>query len=108
MFGESCSSCYTEHNKIGIAMFGFFYDFISILQAAAKTHQRGKNLLALRSLELLNIHNYALAFNSQPPRVSKFLTHRTPTAEGRSPLVMWARRRQTNGTGLRLALPSLD
>jgi hypothetical protein len=108
MFGGSCSSSYTEHNKIWFAIFGFFYDFISILQVAAKTHQRGKNLLVLRPLELLNIHNYALAFNSQHPRISKSLTHRTPPAEGRSPPAMWARRRQKNGTGLRLALPSLD
>jgi hypothetical protein len=27
IFGESCSSCYTEHSKIGFSIFGFFYDF---------------------------------------------------------------------------------
>jgi hypothetical protein len=26
-FGESCSSYYTEHRKIGFAIFGFFYKF---------------------------------------------------------------------------------
>jgi hypothetical protein len=53
--------------KLGLPFFDFFYNFIRILQVAAKTHQRGKNLLVLRPLELLNIHNYALAFNSQNP-----------------------------------------
>jgi hypothetical protein len=28
---RNCSSSHTEHNKIGFAIFGFFYDFISIL-----------------------------------------------------------------------------
>jgi hypothetical protein len=93
---------------LGLPFLDFFYNFIRILQVAAKAHQRGKNLLVLRPLELLNIHNYTLDFNSQHPRISKSLTDRTPSAEGRSPPVMWARRKQTNGTGLRLALPSLD
>jgi hypothetical protein len=43
MFWESCSSSYTEHKKIGFAIFGFFCDFIRILQVAAKSTQRGKN-----------------------------------------------------------------
>jgi hypothetical protein len=42
MLWESCSSSYTEHNKIGFAIFGFFCDFIRILQVAAKSTQRGK------------------------------------------------------------------
>jgi hypothetical protein len=37
MLRESCSSSYTEHNKIKFAIFGFFYDFISNLQDTAKT-----------------------------------------------------------------------
>jgi hypothetical protein len=40
MFGESCSSCYTEHNKIEFAFFGFFYDFIWNLQDPAEIHKR--------------------------------------------------------------------
>jgi hypothetical protein len=39
MLWESCSSSYTEHNKIGIAIFGYFYDFILNLQIAANTHK---------------------------------------------------------------------
>jgi hypothetical protein len=50
-FGKSCSSSDTEHNKIGFAIFVFFYDFTWILQAAAKTHQRVKNHFARRPLE---------------------------------------------------------
>jgi hypothetical protein len=37
MFWESCRFGYTEHNKIGFAIFGFFFDFILNLQVAAKT-----------------------------------------------------------------------
>jgi hypothetical protein len=43
MFRETCSFSYTEHKKIGFAIFGFFCDFIQILQVAAKSTQRGKN-----------------------------------------------------------------
>jgi hypothetical protein len=32
-----CSSSYTEYNKIGFAIFGFFYNFIFNLQGTAKT-----------------------------------------------------------------------
>jgi hypothetical protein len=32
-----CSSSYTEHNKIGFAIFGFLYDFILNLQGTVKT-----------------------------------------------------------------------
>jgi hypothetical protein len=48
---ESCSSGYTEHNKIGFAIFGFFNDFICILQVAAETQQRVKKHFARRPLE---------------------------------------------------------
>jgi hypothetical protein len=40
IFGESCSSCYTEHKKIGFAIFGFFLridmDFTSFSQNTSK------------------------------------------------------------------------
>jgi hypothetical protein len=42
MFCRSCSSSYTENNKIGFAFFGFFCELIWILQVAAKNTQRGK------------------------------------------------------------------
>jgi hypothetical protein len=32
MFCRNCSSSHTDPNKIGFVIFGFFYDFISILQ----------------------------------------------------------------------------
>jgi hypothetical protein len=35
-----------EHSKIGFAIFGFFFDFIRILQGAAETHQRVKKHFA--------------------------------------------------------------
>jgi hypothetical protein len=51
MFRKSCSSSHTEHNKNGFAILGFFYDFINILQVAAKTHKEVKNHFARGSLE---------------------------------------------------------
>jgi hypothetical protein len=51
MFGESCSSCYTKHNKIGFAIFGFFCDLLWILQVPAKTHKGVRNLFARRPLD---------------------------------------------------------
>jgi hypothetical protein len=51
MFGASCSSGYTEHNKIEFAFFGFFYDFIWILQDPAQIHKRGKKHFSRRPLE---------------------------------------------------------
>jgi hypothetical protein len=40
MLWESCSSSYTEHKKIGFAIFGFLDDFIGILQV---TGPKGTN-----------------------------------------------------------------
>jgi hypothetical protein len=37
ILSRNCSSSYTEHNKIGFKIFGFFYDVIWTLQVAAKT-----------------------------------------------------------------------
>jgi hypothetical protein len=54
IFGESCRSCYTEHNKISSAIFGFFCDLLWILQVPAKTHKGVRNLFARRTLERLN------------------------------------------------------
>jgi hypothetical protein len=51
MFGESCSSCYTEHNKIELAIFGFFYDFKSNLQCSAISPKGVKIHFAKESLE---------------------------------------------------------
>jgi hypothetical protein len=48
MLWESCSFGYTEQKKIVFAIFRFFYDFIGILQGAAKNTQRGKKLFASR------------------------------------------------------------
>jgi hypothetical protein len=46
MLWESCSSSYTENHKIGVEIFGFFCDFIRILQVAARSTQRVRNLFA--------------------------------------------------------------
>jgi hypothetical protein len=44
-FCKSCSSSRTEHNKIGLAIFVFFYDFILNLQVTAKTLNKGRIIL---------------------------------------------------------------
>jgi hypothetical protein len=51
MLWKSCSSSYTEHNKIGFAIFGFFCDFIRFFKVAAKTHKGVKNHFASGPLE---------------------------------------------------------
>jgi hypothetical protein len=59
------SSSYTQHNKIGFAIFGFFYDFILNLQVTGSKSKRWKNLLAHKPSELLKLHNHALGSNTQ-------------------------------------------
>jgi hypothetical protein len=44
-FRKSCSSSHIEHNKIGFAIFGFFYDLIWILQFAGPRGKEHKNLI---------------------------------------------------------------
>jgi hypothetical protein len=53
IFGQSCSSCHTEHRKIRFAIFGFFCDFQSILQGAGLIYKTRKNFFALGTLKLL-------------------------------------------------------
>jgi hypothetical protein len=60
MLWKSCSSSYTEHNKIGFEIFGFFYDFISNLQDTAKTLKRWRIILHADPCQLLKVHNCAL------------------------------------------------
>jgi hypothetical protein len=40
-----CSSSYTEHNKIGFAIFGFLYDFILNLQGTVKTLEEWRHFM---------------------------------------------------------------
>jgi hypothetical protein len=81
MLWESCSSSHTEHNKIGFAIFGFFYKLIWNLQVTGSFHKTGKNLIALSPLGLLNLHKYALAFNTQVPRANSPSQLYPPAAE---------------------------
>jgi hypothetical protein len=62
---KNCSSSYTAHNKIGFATFGFLYELILNLQVTGSNNKNWKNLLALRPLRLLKLHNQTLAFNTQ-------------------------------------------
>jgi hypothetical protein len=54
-FCKSCRSSPKEHIKIGFANFGFFYDFIWILQATAKKHKGVKIHFANRPLERFKV-----------------------------------------------------
>jgi hypothetical protein len=51
MLCKSCSSSHTEHNKIGFAIFGFFYKLILNLQSTGPQSKTGKNLLLPNPLE---------------------------------------------------------
>jgi hypothetical protein len=51
MFQESCSFGYTEHIKIEITIFGFFYNFKSNLQVSAISHKGVKIHFAKDPLE---------------------------------------------------------
>jgi hypothetical protein len=100
MLWESCSSSYTEHNKIRFAIFGFSTILYRIYKFQPRHTRRVESIctLALGTFKLSQLHPF---LEQSAPQVTKSLTHRAPTA-------IWARRRQTNGTWLRLALPSLD
>jgi hypothetical protein len=67
MLWESCSSSYTEHNKIGFAIFGFFCDFIRFFKVAATTHKRGKIHFANRPLESFGCSQLCPWFTITPP-----------------------------------------
>jgi hypothetical protein len=76
MCWERCSYSYTEHDKIGFAFFGFFYDFILNLHDTTKTLKRRRIILHADPCQLLKVHICALG-----------LPHLTPTAVARSPAV---------------------
>jgi hypothetical protein len=83
MLCKSGSSSHKEHNKIGFAIFGFFYELILNLQSTGPHSKTGKNLLALSPLGLLNLHNYALAFNTQALG-DESLSQQCPPAAGQA------------------------
>jgi hypothetical protein len=97
MLWESCRSSYTEHNKTGFAIFGFFYNFISNLQDTAKTLKKWRILLHIDPCQLLKVHIYSLG-----------LPHRTPTTMASSPAVRWGWGRQTSEQGVRLDSVAID
>jgi hypothetical protein len=66
IFGESCSSYYTEHNKIEFAIFGFFYDFILNLQVAVETQQRWRIIFHKDPWKDLWVHIKVLGLHKTP------------------------------------------
>jgi hypothetical protein len=97
MLWGSCSSSHIEHNKIGFAIFGFFYDVISNLQGTAITLKRWRNVLHARPCQILKFHKCALD-----------LPHHTPTTVARSPAAMWGPGRQTSEQGVWLDSLEID
>jgi hypothetical protein len=65
-FCKSGSSSHTEHIKIRFSIFGFFYDFILILQGSARTLKRVKNHFAKRPLESLEGSQICPQFAHRP------------------------------------------
>jgi hypothetical protein len=49
MLCRICRFSHTEHNKIGFAIFGFFYDFMSIYKLLLK-HSEGKESFRAQTL----------------------------------------------------------
>jgi hypothetical protein len=64
MLWESCSFSHTEHNKIGFAIFGLFYELILNLQDTGSIHKTVKNLFSPDPLKLLNSHRKALGISA--------------------------------------------
>jgi hypothetical protein len=88
-----------------------FFDFSTILYRFYKfqpTHKEGVESLCTQAPGTFKSSQLYPSLLRPDPRVPKSPTSRTSTAEGRPPPAMWVRRRQTNGAGLRLALPSID
>jgi hypothetical protein len=98
MLGESCSSSHTDHNKIGFAIFGFFCDFIQILQVAAKNTQRGKNHFAHRPSERLKSSQICPRFAQNSLKVSVALQC-SPRGQGAARLAGFRRGRRRGWPG---------
>jgi hypothetical protein len=63
---KSCMIFYKESNKIGIAFFRFFYNFLQILQDSAKQQHYWRSTFALGSMESFQIHNHTLSLHKTP------------------------------------------
>jgi hypothetical protein len=101
MLCKSGSSSYTEHNKIGFSSFGFFYKLIWNLQGTGSNNKTRKNLIAPSPLGLLNLHKYALAFNTQAPGEN-------PPSQLYPPTTQQARRRRGRVGGRKQARGMVD
>jgi hypothetical protein len=66
MLCRKCSSSHTENNKIGFEIFGVFCDLICILQVAAETQQRGRNILRVAPWKVSKDHRQALPLRTDP------------------------------------------
>jgi hypothetical protein len=81
------SKVYTSFVEIVVlvtqsTIFGNFYDFIWILQVSSTTQKGRKNLLSQESLELFELHNSTLSFNTQALEFQQ-LTQGCPQWRGR-------------------------
>jgi hypothetical protein len=93
-FFRSCSSSHIEHNKISFAIFGFFYDFIWILQVTGSKGKTWRIYFYPSPWKDLKPHTTTLGFCTQVPKRSQS-SHVYPSAAGRA-LRTWT----ANCTGL--------
>jgi hypothetical protein len=64
---RSCSSSHREYKKIGFAIFGFFYDYICILQDTGPRSKELKNLFLRRPVGTFEpSHIYPLISETYP------------------------------------------
>jgi hypothetical protein len=63
---RNCSSSQREHNKIGLAVFGFFCDLIRNLQDPAKTLKGVRSILRVGPWKISNLHRSALGLHKTP------------------------------------------
>jgi hypothetical protein len=91
----------TNSTKIGFAIFEFFCELIWNLQVTGPINKTGMNLIALNPLGLLNLHKYALTFNTQAPGENSPSQLYPPAAEQ-------ARRRRGRAEGRKQARGMID
>jgi hypothetical protein len=68
---KRCRFCHQEYNKIGFTIFGFFCDFICIVQDTAKTHKRDRNFLRVGPRKDLKVHRNTLGLHKTPQQESR-------------------------------------
>jgi hypothetical protein len=72
MLWESCSSSYTEHNKIEFAFFGFFCNFIWFFKVTAEAQQGVKIILRRNPWNFLSLTRLPSTLAARPSNPKNF------------------------------------